>query len=364
MTKTNTKRRKIMAVNLAKKYEDEVAERFAKGSLTSMAVNTDYKFNGVRSVTVYSVNTAPLGEYVRNGTARYGNPNDLGDTTQELVMTQDKAFTYIIDKGDDNEQMNVKGAAKSLRRELDEVIAPYLDKYRLDIWSHKAGTVKSLSEPTAANIVTQVLDATVELDNALVPENGRTLFIPANYYKFLKQSAEFMSSEKLGDEALSKGVVGQIDGMKVVKVPQSWMPTGVRFMITHDSAVMGVAKLQDYKIHSDPPGINGNLVEGRLLHDAFVLGAKAKGVFCGVASTLFTEVPTISKGASSYEIDCITSNSEIWVTLDGSDPRYSASARLLSGEILFSELTTGSEIKAYAKRLNGFQSDVKTLVHN
>ena len=38
-------------------------------------------------------------------------------------------------------------------------------------------------------------------------------------------------------------------------------------------------KLDDYKIHQDPPGINGNLVEGRVYYDAFVLDAKKDGIY-------------------------------------------------------------------------------------
>jgi len=347
-----------MAINLAKKYEEQVAERFAKGSITESATNKEYKFNGVRSVTVYTIETAPLGDYERSGQQRYGNPNDLQDTTQELVMGQDKAFTYIIDKGDDGEQMNVKGAAKSLKREIDEVISPYIDKYRLDVWAHKAGVVATVSIPTSETIVTQIMNATQALDDALVPETGRTLFIPTEYYRMLKTSPEFMSNDKLSEEAMAKGVVGMIDGMKVVKVPQSWMPSGARFLITHEGAVLGVAKLQDYKIHRDPPGINGNLVEGRLIHDAFVLGAKANGVYAAVSVTSAASEVTFTDGTSSVELGCGTANAVIYYTTDGSDPRYSASAKVYTSAIEKSEYAEGTKIRAYAMKPGGYGSGV------
>jgi hypothetical protein len=355
-----------MSVNLAKKYEAQVAERFAKGSITASAVNQEYQFNGVRSVTVYTIDTAPLGEYVREGTARYGNPNDLGDTTQELVMTQDKAFTYIIDKGDDNEQMNVKGAAKLLRRQIDEVISPHLDQYRLKVWTKKAGTIAAVTAPTETTIVGQIMDATTALDNALTPESGRTLFIPANYYRMLKHSSEFISSETLAEEALAKGVVGMIDGMKVVKVPQSWVPSGVYWLITHDSAVLGVAKLQDYKIHSDPPGINGNLVEGRLIHDAFVLGSKCGGVYCAVSAGMGTSNPAIEANTnnSQFEISCTSSGASIFYTLDGSDPRYSGTVKQYSSPIPYSQLNSGDVISAYAVKSSGYASGVVKVTYN
>ena len=42
---------------------------------------------------------------------------------------------------------------------------------------------------------------------------------------------------------------------------------------------MSLHKLQDYRIHSDPPGISGSLVEGRVVYDAFVLQNKAKAIY-------------------------------------------------------------------------------------
>ena len=43
--------------------------------------------------------------------------------------------------------------------------------------------------------------------------------------------------------------------------------------------VFSPLKLQDYRIHSDPPGISGSLVEGRVVYDAFVLQNKAKAIY-------------------------------------------------------------------------------------
>lgn len=38
-------------------------------------------------------------------------------------------------------------------------------------------------------------------------------------------------------------------------------------------------KLESYKTHEDPPGINGTLVEGRICYDAFVLENKKKAIY-------------------------------------------------------------------------------------
>ena len=50
-------------------------------------------------------------------------------------------------------------------------------------------------------------------------------------------------------------------------------------MLAHPCATVAPTKLEDYKIHKDPPGISGSLVEGRICYDAFVLENKAKAIY-------------------------------------------------------------------------------------
>ena len=50
-------------------------------------------------------------------------------------------------------------------------------------------------------------------------------------------------------------------------------------MLCHPCATVAPLKLQDYRIHADPPGISGSLVEGRVVYDAFVLQNKAKAIY-------------------------------------------------------------------------------------
>ena len=81
-----------------------------------------------------------------------------------------------------------------------------------------------------------------------------------------------------------KGVVGEIDGVPVIKVPSSYLPVNCEFIIAHPSTTINPKKLTDYKIHRDPPGINGNLVEGRVRYDTFVLEGKKDGIFAHFTS--------------------------------------------------------------------------------
>ena len=76
-----------------------------------------------------------------------------------------------------------------------------------------------------------------------------------------------------------KGVIGILDGAAVVKVPAVRLPKDFGFMLAHPSATVAPTKLEDFRIHQDPPGISGALVEGRIVYDAFVLDNKKKAVY-------------------------------------------------------------------------------------
>lgn len=320
-----------MAVNLVTKFSDKVLERFTRKSYTAGRASGDWSFDGIKSLKIFSIGTSPLNDYARgSGTTRYGEIKDLQDNTQTLTMTQDKGFTYSIDKGDEKEQLNIKAANRSLQREIDEVITPHLDKYNFEKWCRGAGSHIS-DDGTAVNknsITAFVMDCTETLDEAAAPEGGRTMWIKNSFYKVLKQNPDFIqNNEALAQAALVRGIVGTIDGMDVIKVPNSYLPAGVDWLITHKSAILAPMKLKEYKIHKDPVGVSGDVVEGRIMHDAFVLGEKAAAVCVMLNSSYYTNAPTWTDDTTNSAIVAAgAANTYIYYTLDGSDPGNSDSA--------------------------------------
>lgn len=315
-------------INLATKYASAAQERFYKDSITqdAFAKDLDMEFTGVRTVKVYDVDVAPLNDYTRSGANRYGTPQELTDNLQEFIMTQDKAFTFTIDKGNAKEQFNVKQAGTSLKRQMREVVTPFIDKYRMKKWAESAGIIASISSaPTKSTIGGMIMDGTVALDDALVPTDGRTLYVTSAMYKLLKLCDEFTGSDGLTTKAVGKGVVGEFDGMPVKKVPGSYMPYGAYFMIVTKGAAISPMKLNDYKIHTDPPGISGDLVEGRIIFDAFVKGTKAMGIYVAAPNTAVSAAITVT--ITTHQAT-ITGSGTVKYTTDGSDPRYSTTAQV------------------------------------
>lgn len=320
----------MAAINLAEAFSRKVAEAFKQTSLTDSATGHDYSFAGVRTVKVWSVDTVPLVDYVRSGANRYGTPVELGDTTQEMTMRDEKAFTFTIDKGNQADQYNIKGATRALRRETEQVVVPYVDKYRFREWCQNAGMITGLaSAPTKSDIVEKIFDAGAAMSDALVPDSGRTLFIPNQYFKLLALSDEFIKIGDLGKKSVSRGEVGQVYGMTVKAIPSTYLPANVYFFIKYKGSTVDPVKLNDTKIHQDPPGIGGNLVEGRIYHDAFVLGHKANGLYVAAATGSVTANPSASDTTGQVSI---TRKGVCRYTVDGTDPRYSTTAQVYSNK--------------------------------
>lgn len=327
-----------MAINYTTKYAAKIAERFHKRSITDADCGHDYEFVGAKTVKIYSVNTAPEQPYDRNkGSNRFGDPENLGDTTQEMTCTQQPAFTFVIDPLDGSDQAIEKAAGKALRRQLDEVTVPGMDKYRLKRWVEGADIQHSLgAAPTKNTIVEAIIDVNAAMTDALVPLENRTLYIPTQYYKLLKQNPDFVGVDALGQEALSRGTVGEVDGCRVKPVPKGYLPEGVYFLIKQRGSTVDPVKMQQYDVLKKVQGYAGPVVQGVTYYDSFVLGAKGDGLaVCGSAA-LILAAPELSIAAHAVSI-AAKSGVSFRYTVDGSNPRYSSTAQVYSSAVTLEE---------------------------
>ncbi len=265
-----------MAINYASKYAQKIDEKFSTEALTDQAVNKDYDFVGVKTVNVYSIPTAQMNDYSRTGDKRYGTPSELQNTVQELTLSKDRSFTFSIDRGNHDDTQMSSAAGAALQRQLREVVIPEIDKYRLGKMAAKASANADI---TSSNAYDAFLDGTTAMINAMVPLEDCNAFVSGDFYKCIKKDSSFVKNGDLSQSMLSKGQVGMVDGVKIIVVPDSLMPENVNFIIAAKSATVSPVKLSEYKIHDNPPGINGWLVEGRVYYDAFILNNKSTGIY-------------------------------------------------------------------------------------
>ena len=276
-----------MAQNLAAKYSDKVDERYKLKSLTDSGVNQDYDWAGVNTVNIYNVAVPSMNNYTRSGTNRYGSPSDLGTTLTSYTLSRDRAFTFVIDRGDWSESMYVTEAGKALARTIDEVVVPEIDIYRLGVFNVTAHNQAKAAHPqyasnegatTTSNAYSNFLSCQAILSNNKVPIGGRVAYITPAYYNSIKRDSSFSKNADLAYSDLKNGQIGEVDGVPLIMVPASYMPYDTDLIVLHPSAFTAPLKLEDYKIHDNPPGYNGYLAEGRVIYDCFNLVAKAGAV--------------------------------------------------------------------------------------
>ena len=271
-----------MAINLAKKASDKVVERFKHSSVTEGLFTSRYKWTGVSTLLVYTIDNLPLQDYDKDaaaGESRFGTMTEVGDTVQEMTVSDDKSFNGSIDKGNNTAQMMVKAASSILRRTTDEVLIPYVDKYRLGKLAEGAGNKDYSVSMTKANAVETILTAGAAMSNALVPKSGRVIYMGETEAIKVKLADQVIGVDKLAEDSIVNGVIGEIDGAQVRIVPDSYMPAGVVFMIVRRGCACAPKKVETYRILEDHPDIDGHVVQGRFLHDCFVLDTLKNGIY-------------------------------------------------------------------------------------
>lgn len=293
-----------MAIDLVTKFAPYTDEMFKNESKKALLTNEDFNWTGAHSVKVYKIGTSTMHDYRRNGPipegqwSRFGAIADLDATTEELMLNKDRSFTFAIDKLDTDETAQQLAGASALARQNREVVIPEVDSYTYGVMASNAGHKPAAVKLTTSNIFEEITKASLALDDAEVPEVGRVLLVTPATYNLMKKSPDVTLDSDVGQEMRLKGVISMLDGAAVVKVPAVRLPAGFGFMLAHPSATVAPTKLEDFRIHQDPPGISGALAEGRICYGAFVLDNKKNGIYYQAlpAATLASGGESGSKG--------------------------------------------------------------------
>lgn len=274
-----------MAINLVTKFQPYVDEIFKKESKKALVTNQDFDWTGAHTVKVYKISTGSMNDYDRAGTgsgvtgSRFGAVESLDATTEEFTLKKDRSFTFAIDKLDSDETAQQLAASTALARQQREVVIPEIDSYVYGVMAAGAGTKPKAVALTPENIYDEITKGTNTLDNAEVPDENRVVIVSPDVYRLMKKSKDIVMETDIDTQLRKQGVVSNLDGAAVIKVPAARLPKNCGFILCHPCATVAPTKLEDYRIHQDPPGISGSLVEGRVCYDAFVLDNKKMAIY-------------------------------------------------------------------------------------
>jgi hypothetical protein len=263
-----------------------IDERFRLKSVTAGIINNGIKldYHGVNTVTIYSVGTVAETNYQRSGNQRYGQALELPTGVQDFVLSQDKAWTFTVDQGNLEDSEQAQNVSDAVERQIEEVCVPNTDIYRLSVL--QAFAVANSQSTTVAlsttNVFQYVIAAGVALTNRRVPKTKgyRVMFATATTVSLLKRDTTFfVKPSDMAQEMMINGAVGMADGNIIVEVPDDYLPANTGFFIVGKDVLAAPHKFEGKpKVHQDPPGINGWLVEARRYFDAFIANNRGKAL--------------------------------------------------------------------------------------
>lgn len=279
-----------MAQNYAAKFQKTVDEVFRLESVTTGIVNKGIRldFLGVNAVSIYGVATVAETNYVRSGTNRFGSLYELDTTKETFTLSQDKAFTFSIDRGNYEDSMMITEAGSALKRQIEIVSVPNTDIYRLTTaftycqTNSQMGTTSGTAS-SATNAYSNVLDMQSILDNLFVPAKGRVIYVVPAFLSFLKLDANFIKPSDSAFNKLVNGLVGEVDGLPIVKVPVSYLPSTAEAMVIHEEVLVAPHKFDTYRILKEVQGVDGWVVEGRRYYDCFIPTNRGKAVVARIS---------------------------------------------------------------------------------
>ena len=268
-----------MAVNLAQKYSSVLDQVFTAGSYTDKYVNKKYDFDGVQTINVYTVTTVEPTNYKRSDTGdRFGGNNELQNVVTPYTLNNDKSFKLVIDRGNYEQTALAEKAGAVLKAEMEERVIPMIDADRLKAAATGA-TAVSQAITAGTNAYTDILKAEAFLDEDKAPVEGRVLFVTPGYYNTIKEYiTTTMHADTYSSKLISRGYVGELDGIPVVKVPTSYFPTKTNAVLWHRDALLGAKQIMNTRIKTDSELVDGTLLLGRFIYGSFVLNGKKKSV--------------------------------------------------------------------------------------
>lgn len=270
-----------MAVHLADKYSSKMDLAFTHGSYTDNFVNKDYDFDGVQTINVYTPTTVATSNYNRSATGdRFGGNNELQDTVATYTLANDKCFKITIDRGNYLQGALAKKAGQVLRAEMDEQVIPEIDADRIATGAAAAtATSQAVTYTTAKGAYKSVLDAQAFLDEDKAPTNNRVIFVTPAFYNLIKADITTgVYANGYNDKLVPRGFVGELDGMAVIKVPTSYFPTKTYAVLWQKKALLGANQIKKTDIIEDSELVDGAVLTGRFIYDAFALEAKKKSI--------------------------------------------------------------------------------------
>lgn len=282
----------IKKTHVQDKHLGIIKEVIPYNAYSTPAVLSDDKiFMQGRTFTILETNEAELTDYKRNE----GNTlTTLKADETSYVLNEEKYWGMQIDDLDEHD-LNTEIEQYQVAKQTNKVVAPYLDQLRFStLIGNSSDTVLTTGTTAGANYEA-VIDAGVKLDE-LANNGRRLLFVTPTFYASIKKEiVKLPQGDNTGD-ALFKGVVGELDGALVIKVPNRILNTGenaVEAILTVDNVLASPVQVDKFESGRLGAGKFGVFMQQLLYTGAFVLQKNQAKII-----TIAKKAPTAKKSGT------------------------------------------------------------------
>lgn len=345
-----------MAINLVKKYHDKLVKSLEYASNLAGKTTDEYKLDGGEGVYLTSLVPQALNNYNMAATAnRYGTPAEMQDTQQYIPWDYDKSYSITVDKANYQDGGYLKTAGAVVEEQNNSIVAPFIEQNFYGKLCMNAGKVVTGNAPSSSDIMSRLTAIEAWFRNNNIPKADRFVAVPTTVFQLIRHS--LTSLDNVTDRMLIKGLVGKIGSLNIIEVADSDLFTDVYLVAWYKKAALKAFDIKDLRVHQDPPGINGILVEFRARGVNAVIGKYAGGVYVDCKSTAKQANPS----ATVAGVITVGSSSDYTLyTLDGTDPRYSTTAvKITSGTT--PTHTAGDVLKMASYKAGKCVSDVVSV---
>jgi len=287
----------------AKSYvrEPEELEKVLKfATLTADLVNDSATFTGTGEVKYQHMEFSSFTPGTYTFASGYTGI-DVNTTWKTLNLTQDIGNSISIDKIKDEEALG-DGLVRFVKRYIQRIQAPAVDKYRFSVITSKVNTFCKLLTLTSSNILEQFLHAKARMEDARIDTANLICYITPTEKQLLKEAAMAKGYYSFGNWAGNLDAeVEMVDGIKIIPTPSSLFATNVQFIMIHVDAVPAFEKYAETEFFDKIPGHGGRKLQADigLYHDCFVYDELTRAVYVSrkTAATVYTI--TYDDGADS-----------------------------------------------------------------
>lgn len=245
----------MATLNYATKYERALAQAYPNvlhfSELHSTANNAIYKFLDAKTVKIPFLTTSGRTNVNRDAiNGQFARNVDKNDQT--LTMSFYREWSTLIDPADmddTNQVVTITNATKVFNetQKFPEKDAYLVSKIYTD-WV-AAGKTADTTALTTGNVLS-VFDSMMErMDEALVPADGRILYVTPAVKKLLKNAEGISRSINVqsNNEVIERNV-SRLDEVKIVSVPSVLMKTGYTFT-TGYAVATGAGQINMFLVH-------------------------------------------------------------------------------------------------------------------